>query len=489
MILDLKNFGKELRQGKNKKNLLKYRDKSIDWAQMYLTDSQVACLRLYTDDSLTVNIMLMTGLSTVSRSRILDFLDSIARGFKMIKNNGLIANAYSTDFLNTDYKETAKDNRYLYALGVKWLSLVAIEMQIMIQSAPKLEEDLYVFKGSRYYKGVPESEYSCEPSGGKCGVKFTQKLFNSATFSVEGIEEGFQDAKCCSNILLLKKGTPLFAVPPKYTKYPQEREIILPIGITFDFINSQKLKKWTYLIQVQYDAKRTVIGPYGNHDPKYISDMPWAEIYVWETNNTESDIVSRNKKFKTVPLIGKVEKRSTRMFSNFSLDKLIKQTGVTTEIVNISNEIYEQEKSCPNNDPKAMSNKYECDTKTGLWIVKQKTKPQPPVQKIEDIKGMLVQRGQRDEWNQTNKKPCSKILPAAKSGKHICNPETGKWVLKTGPTGKKILAGGVTPSTSSKQTCNPNTASAKSGKHICNPKTGKWVLKTGPTGKKILVGL
>jgi hypothetical protein len=35
------------------------------------------------------------------------------------------------------------------------------------------------------------------------------------------------------------------------------------------------------------------------------------------------------------------------------------------------------------------------------------------------------------------------------------------------------------------KTCNPYSKNAKSGKHICNPETGRWVLANGVIGKKI----
>ena len=73
--------------------------------------------------------------------------------------------------------------------------------------------------------------------------------------------------------------------------------------------------------------------------------------------------------------------------------------------------------------------------------------------------------------NKECKKPCSQL--------HVCNPASGKCVLKTGPTGRKILES----SSSSSKKC-PPCGSAK----MCNPASGRCVLKTGPTGRKLLGG-
>jgi hypothetical protein len=68
------------------------------------------------------------------------------------------------------------------------------------------------------------------------------------------------------------------------------------------------------------------------------------------------------------------------------------------------------------------------------------------------------------------KKQCSQL--------HVCNPASGKCVLKTGPTGRKILE-----SSSSSKKCPPCGP-----EKMCNPASGRCVLKTGPTGRKLLGG-
>ena len=85
----------------------------------------------------------------------------------------------------------------------------------------------------------------------------------------------------------------------------------------------------------------------------------------------------------------------------------------------------------------------------------------------------------------------AKECPACPAGK-ICNPATGRCVLVTGAIGKKI---------SGKPNVKPNVkpktrlASARCSTHadcdatrVCNPLTGRCVLRTGPAGRRILSG-
>jgi len=65
----------------------------------------------------------------------------------------------------------------------------------------------------------------------------------------------------------------------------------------------------------------------------------------------------------------------------------------------------------------------------------------------------------------------------------VCNPKTGKCVLKTGTIGRQIL-GTAAPKTATgaaPKTCLPCPAIK-----VCNPKTGNCVLKTGTIGRQIL---
>jgi len=64
------------------------------------------------------------------------------------------------------------------------------------------------------------------------------------------------------------------------------------------------------------------------------------------------------------------------------------------------------------------------------------------------------------------KKQTKKELPRKTTecrADQVRNPDTGRWVLKTGTIGKRILAD-----------------------QVRNPDTGRWVLKTGTIGKRIL---
>jgi DNA ligase-1 len=78
----------------------------------------------------------------------------------------------------------------------------------------------------------------------------------------------------------------------------------------------------------------------------------------------------------------------------------------------------------------------------------------------------------------------------SKAGK-IKNPETGRWVKKTGKIGKKILASQKktapkkTPKKTPPKKTPPKKTTSKAGK-IKNPETGRWVKKTGKIGQKLL---
>jgi len=106
---------------------------------------------------------------------------------------------------------------------------------------------------------------------------------------------------------------------------------------------------------------------------------------------------------------------------------------------------------------------------------------------------------------------CPQKSVHANDPEYICNPATGKWVKKSGPTGKLILSGKIqskniapttrktqlkdvastTGKTQSKDAaltrkkCNPNSKFFGNPDYICNPKTGKWVKISGPIGKKL----
>jgi hypothetical protein len=75
----------------------------------------------------------------------------------------------------------------------------------------------------------------------------------------------------------------------------------------------------------------------------------------------------------------------------------------------------------------------------------------------------------------------SKQCPPCDATK-ICNPPTGRCVLKTGPTGKALLA---KPEKKEKVASNVRCPPCDPTK-MCNPASGRCVLKTGPVGMKLL---
>ncbi len=90
-------------------------------------------------------------------------------------------------------------------------------------------------------------------------------------------------------------------------------------------------------------------------------------------------------------------------------------------------------------------------------------------------------------------KDCKSTGKNAGNSDYICNPETGIWVKKDGPTGKKILGSGQLPGKQpgkspvkpviGKKECKSTAKNATDPAYICNPQSGVCVKKDGPTGK------
>ena len=79
--------------------------------------------------------------------------------------------------------------------------------------------------------------------------------------------------------------------------------------------------------------------------------------------------------------------------------------------------------------------------------------------------------------------------------KKICKPSTGRCVLRTGTAGKEVLVASnkkVASKPEKKVVASKTNGNANvrcppcDPKKMCNPKSGRCVLKTGPTGMKLL---
>jgi len=138
---------------------------------------------------------------------------------------------------------------------------------------------------------------------------------------------------------------------------------------------------------------------------------------------------------------------------------------------------------CKSNGKNADNSDYICNPKTGIWV----RKDGPTGRKI------LDGSGQPPVQPVIGKKECKSSAKNATDPAYICNPETGVWVKKDGPTGRKIQSSGKVKSpvkgkalVQGKKECNPNGKNAKSPNYICNNETGLWVKRDGPTGRRIL---
>ena len=79
---------------------------------------------------------------------------------------------------------------------------------------------------------------------------------------------------------------------------------------------------------------------------------------------------------------------------------------------------------------------------------------------------------------------------------YMCNPDTGRYVKKDGPTGKRLLgmklsskktrrSGRKEQTKITKKRCSTKSKFKGNKSYVCNPKTGRYVKKDGSTGKKI----
>lgn len=109
------------------------------------------------------------------------------------------------------------------------LSDYADAMIRIIKRAPKLQQDVVVWKVSGYYPDLPDPK-NFEPR------RVLQLPFNSTTYDPELNLGPFMvaDSQCCMYRLILRAGTPCLYVNPAYHAYPHEREIILPPGAVFN---------------------------------------------------------------------------------------------------------------------------------------------------------------------------------------------------------------------------------------------------------------
>lgn len=86
------------------------------------------------------------------------------------------------------------------------------------------------------------------------------------------------------------------------------------------------------------------------------------------------------------------------------------------------------------------------------------------------------------------KKSCNPKSDKAKDPAYECNPKTGRWMLRKKKSQKKASPNkAMVPSPSkkiAKAPCNPKLEKAKDPAYECNPKTGRWVLRKKRSQKK-----
>ena len=595
------DFFKKYKSSENEKLLSLYRKKSVEYIKS-LSITKKSIVNFYTVNSQVLNMSLMNGtvsITTASKISVLTQLFKIIGGITYIN---IITQNYKMDTSNKTI-DLIK-NMKLYTpemidnLFIKYISLITLTLQTVIQNAPRLDGDeLIITKGTRKYSEIPNSVNK--------RVSNKQYLFNSASGKLQTAVD-FAGNDCCVMFLRYKKGDPVFHISSISQYGDDEDEFLLPFGIFFDFVGKSMVRKKTsYDIELTYPKNTTDISMWGKH----VKYNPWLIKYNWKENATTDDYfpetfalyrskehILADRKYKSKKLFDEPNKNnvmkivydrsgtsgvSSEVFSDNPSDEKPDDPTILEEAVGMrlndstiqaeqfykKNDVLKSIPFIPLEKRKIIfSTKWKKDMqkvidtipskfKTGhstyplgsgldwkkkgkYWVVKDKDDNELVFKQkssltelldidivinkianmfpqtfyssnevkhcIQDDNGMIScydKNNNKIEFiiKQTNTSTsgtsCNPNLANAKSRKHICNPATGKWVLKTGAVGKKIVNSsyGTSPpsqtnTSTSGKSCNPNLANAKSTKHICNPATGKWVLKTGVVGKKILSG-
>jgi hypothetical protein len=144
-------------------------------------------------------------------------------------------------------KEIQKYSKYFYISGaLEYINLsmkkkiriandiidaYTINLQRIINEAPKIEQDIVVYKASTKYWTDDENN------------RIVQKPFNSSSYDPTFPFNMFmsEGSNCCLWQILVPKGSNVLSINPSYHAYPFEREILFPHGVTFDIIDEEKV--------------------------------------------------------------------------------------------------------------------------------------------------------------------------------------------------------------------------------------------------------
>jgi len=122
------------------------------------------------------------------------------------------------------------------------------QLKHIIASAPKTPEDLYLYKASGLYGGIPLQKgklvsKSVSHKSFKSPVVLEQKPFNSTTFNPRLDFDSFleRDKRCCMFEIKIPKGVPVLAISSYIHAHPDEKEVLLLPGVDFEIVRTKRI--------------------------------------------------------------------------------------------------------------------------------------------------------------------------------------------------------------------------------------------------------
>jgi len=124
-----------------------------------------------------------------------------------------------------------------YSITREVFQKFSVELNQIVLDAPKTRFKLTLFKGSRTYDELPHPELLGDFRNRE--FYFEQNLFNSTTYDPNFNFTLFVGGNCCLHELTIPKGSRLLFISPTIHAYPFEREVLLPVGVTFNFVRAE----------------------------------------------------------------------------------------------------------------------------------------------------------------------------------------------------------------------------------------------------------
>lgn len=123
-----------------------------------------------------------------------------------------------------------------------------MQLRRIIEGAPPPTTDLYLYKASGFYSGIPLEEgklasSSISQKSFDSPVVVEQKPFNSTTYNPRLDFDRFldRDKRCCMFEVKVPKGTPVLAISSYIHAHPYEKEVLLLPDVDFEIVKSKRI--------------------------------------------------------------------------------------------------------------------------------------------------------------------------------------------------------------------------------------------------------